>query len=256
MTLSIGIRTGPRAAPSYVHPVTPPLLPLTLATMLVWGCAQAAPEYDAGWEPGPSLPEPLQELHAATLDDRIYVAGGIAGGNTVSARVFVLGPDAGAWRRVADLPAPRHHMPLVVVADSLYAVGGYDASGMVAVKTLWVYDERADRWLDRPSLPEARGASAAGAVDGRILVVGGVGPGNRLLDSIAIYDARLATWTRGAPLPTPRVYDGKAADRWLPRHQWDPRSEKRARQDSNLRLLPPEGSALSTELRAPELSGA
>jgi hypothetical protein len=26
----------------------------------------------------------------------------------------------------------------------------------------------------------------------------------------------------------------------------------RARQDSNLRLLPPEGSALSTELRAPE----
>ena len=27
--------------------------------------------------------------------------------------------------------------------------------------------------------------------------------------------------------------------------------EERARQDSNLRLLPPEGSALSTELRAP-----
>ena len=30
----------------------------------------------------------------------------------------------------------------------------------------------------------------------------------------------------------------------------DQRSRERARQDSNLRLLPPEGSALSTELRA------
>src|SRR4051812_29751307 len=30
------------------------------------------------------------------------------------------------------------------------------------------------------------------------------------------------------------------------------RTERRARQDSNLRLLPPEGSALSTELRARE----
>src|SRR2546421_12172931 len=29
------------------------------------------------------------------------------------------------------------------------------------------------------------------------------------------------------------------------------RCQERARQDSNLRLLPPEGSALSTELRAP-----
>jgi N-acetylneuraminic acid mutarotase len=178
--------------------------PMLLAGLLAWGCGQAAPEYDAGWNSGPSLPEAVQELHAATLGSRIYVAGGIASDNAASPRIFVLDPGAEEWRRVADLPAARHHMPLVAAGDSLYAIGGYDASGMVPVGTLWVYDEAADRWLDRAPLPEPRGASAAGFVNGRIVVVGGVGPGNRLLDSIAIYDPASGAWARGAPLPTPR----------------------------------------------------
>jgi N-acetylneuraminic acid mutarotase len=122
----------------------------------------------------------------------------------VTTRVFVLDPGAEAWRRVADLPAPRHHMPLVVAADSLYAMGGYDASGMVPVATVWVFDEAADRWLERAPLPEPRGASAAAQLDGRIVVVGGVGPRERLLDSIAIYDPASGAWSAGAPIPMPR----------------------------------------------------
>jgi N-acetylneuraminic acid mutarotase len=179
-------------------------LRVLLASLLASGCGQAAPEYDAGWNAGPSLPMRVQELHGATLGDRIYVAGGIAEGNSVTSRVFVLDPGAEEWRRVADMPEARHHMPLVAAGDSLYAIGGYNARGMIPVATVWVYDEAADRWLDRVPLPEPRGASAAGFVNGRIVVVGGVGPGNRLLDSIAIYNPGSGSWTRGAPLPTPR----------------------------------------------------
>jgi hypothetical protein len=40
--------------------------------------------------------------------------------------------------------------------------------------------------------------------------------------------------------------NGSRSDSALPSGKWE-----RARQDSNLRPLPPEGSALSTELRAP-----
>ena len=58
---------------------------------------------------------------------------------------------------------------------------------------------------------------------------------------------------RGAArAPTAAAHTGgRAEDRPV-----ELRPETRARQDSNLRLLPPEGSALSTELRAPGPSGA
>ncbi len=106
-------------------------------------------------------------------------------------------------------------MPLAAVGDSLYAIGGLGPAGMTAAATLWLYDERNDRWLNRTPLPEPRGASAAGVIDGRIFVVGGFGSGGRLLDSIAIYDPSTNRWRHGAPILTPRdhlaaaVIDGK-----------------------------------------------
>lgn len=182
-----------------------PALVALLAPVLVSACAQSSPpEYESGWASGPALPDPVQELHGASLRGRIYVAGGIRSGNVVSSSVFRLDSAATAWTRVADLPASRHHMPLAATADSLYAIGGFDPTGMVPVASFWVYDETADRWLDRAPLPEPRGASAAGVVDGRVVVVGGVGAGNVLLDSIVIYDPVSGGWSRAGPIPTPR----------------------------------------------------
>lgn len=173
-----------------------------LAAILLTVCGQA-PEDDSGWTNGPELPEPVQELHAAPLRGRIYVAGGIRSGNVVSSSVFRLDSAAMQWTRVADLPASRHHMPLAATTDSLYAIGGFDPTGS-PVATVWVYDEEGDRWLERAPLPEPRAASAAAVVGDGILVVGGVGAGNVLLDSIAIYDRGAGGWTRGTPIPTPR----------------------------------------------------
>ena len=41
-------------------------------------------------------------------------------------------------------------------------------------------------------------------VDGRIVVVGGFGPGMVLSDSTLIYDSGADRWTRAAGAPTPR----------------------------------------------------
>jgi len=137
------------------------------------------------------------------LHGSIYIAGGFHHGPQASSATYRLDPGASEWRRVGDLPAPRHHMPLAVVGDSLYAVGGLSPSGPVA--TLWLYHEGGDRWVEREALPEPRGAtSAAVEVGGRLVVVGGFGPGGRLLDSIAIYDPATHRWHHGAPIPTPR----------------------------------------------------
>jgi N-acetylneuraminic acid mutarotase len=178
--------------------------PLLCAVLLIGGCGPAPPRYEDGWSAGPGLPEAVQELHAAVLHGSIYVAGGIAAGNVVSTRAYRLDSAATAWVRVADLPAPRHHMPLAVAADSLYAIGGFGASGFDAVATLWVYDAGADRWQERAPLPVPRGASAATTVGERIVVVGGAGLEHRLVEASAVYDPRAGRWSLAAPVPTPR----------------------------------------------------
>ena len=178
---------------------------LALSVLLMAGCGRnSAPEFGLGWSPGPALPEPVQEFNAALLHDRIYVAGGLYKGNYVSVEVYRLDPGATKWQRVADLPDGRHHMPVVAAGDSLYAVGGYGPGGMNPVSTLWVYHDSSNRWMNRAPLPEPRGASAAGVVEGKIIVLGCVGPGQTLLDSIAIYDPATDGWKHGAPIPTPR----------------------------------------------------
>ena len=175
-----------------------------LGAILLIACGSEPPRYQHGWSLGPALPEPVQELHAAVLHGSIFVAGGIAAGNAVSRRAYRLDSAATRWTRIADLPAPRHHMPLAVVGESLYAIGGYGPSGFDAIATFWMYDVRADRWVERAGLPTPAGASAAGAVGGRLFVVGGTGGGNRLLDTTLVYDPGLDRWSAAAPLPTPR----------------------------------------------------
>ena len=171
-------------------------------------------EYTARWSPGPPLPEPVQELHAAVLGGRIYVAGGITRRDFGSTRVYRLDPAASRWERVADLPAARHHMPLAVANDSLYAIGGLGPDGFSPVTTLWLYDEQADRWRVRAPLPEPRGASAAAAVDGRLVVVGGFGAGMELSDSTVIYDPRTDRWSHAAGAPNAqRPSRGRPAER-------------------------------------------
>jgi hypothetical protein len=64
-----------------------------VVTALILGCGgTAAPEFGPGWSPGPPLPEPVQEFQAAVLRDRVYVAGGLHRGNSVSIAVYRLGP--------------------------------------------------------------------------------------------------------------------------------------------------------------------
>src|SRR5689334_20553590 len=103
-----------------------------VATACASGGAGRAVEMGPGWSRGPVLPEPIQENHAAVLHGRIYTAGGFHRGGAVSSAVYRLDPVAGRWDEVAKLPAGRHHMPLAVVGDSLYAVGGLGPDGFGA----------------------------------------------------------------------------------------------------------------------------
>ena len=130
----------------------------TLATFVISSSLLARPQQPVkqGWSAAAALPQPMQELSAAVLHGRIYVAGGIDGANHASAAAFRYDPAANRWERIADLPAPRHHMPLAVVGDTLYAAGGLSGATFVPETTLWLYREAANRWEPRAPLPAPR----------------------------------------------------------------------------------------------------
>src|SRR6204780_393716 len=156
------------------------------------------------WSVSAPIPVRLQEHSGALFDGQIYIAGGFDSADAPTAVAYRYDPARDAWARIADLPEDRHHMPLVVVGDTMYAVGGLEGQQFVPQTTLWIY--RADRntWETRAPLPAPRGASAAVAVNGRLIVVGGFGVNRALLDSIAVYDPATNHWVNRAPIPTRR----------------------------------------------------
>jgi N-acetylneuraminic acid mutarotase len=158
----------------------------------------------ADWSPGVPLPERIQEHHAAVYHGRIYVAGGIDSTAQTTAVVYRFDPNAKMWKRLSDLPGPRHHMPLVVVNDTLYALGGFSDRRFAPESSVWAYRASTDTWEPRAPLPAPRGGSAAGVVNGQIVLVGGFGLGRALLDTTVIYDARTNRWRNAAVIPTKR----------------------------------------------------
>src|SRR2546430_15199435 len=117
----------------------------------------------------------MQELSAAALHGRIYVAGGIYRSDHASAAAFRYDPTANRWARIADLPAPRHHMPLAVAGDTLYAVGGLTGESLVPEKTPWLFLEGANRWEPPAALPAPRAATGAAAASGKLTDARGSG---------------------------------------------------------------------------------
>src|SRR5581483_2036204 len=185
-----------RDAPGMGEHIRRTMRPSLLALLLLGSWSTAAP-----------IPERIQEEHGALLDGKIYIAGGFDSTDVQTSRAYRYDPKRNTWERIADLPAPRHHMPLIVVNHTLYAVGGLEGDTRFdAVATMWVYEPDANKWVAKASLPAPRGASAAGVVDGKIVVVGGFGPAptHVLIDSIAVYDPAKDRWTNHAPIPTVR----------------------------------------------------
>jgi len=119
------------------------------------------------------------EHPAVALDGEVVVIGGLIsaapGRISATASVEAYDPVAATWRRLPDLPQPRHHLMAAVLEGRLFALGGYAESGFDAIDTVW---ELVDgTWQDRVPLPEPVGAGAAVALDGHIYVVGGTPDG-------------------------------------------------------------------------------
>ncbi len=170
------------------------------------------------WSALPPLPSPRGAAAAATLDGRIYIAGGSYAckrrGDAAPAplaphgsldELCVFDPRTGTYQQAARMRTARNHHLLEVLGGKLYALGGRVGSSNAFTWTNRIdlveeYDPADDTWWPRSRMLAAHGGMMSCVHDGAIYVCGGDG-----LKMIEKYDAAQDRWTVAAELPRPRL---------------------------------------------------
>ena len=150
------------------------------------------------------MPTARSELSSAVLEGRIYVGGGIAQLGTTTA-FEAYDPLADAWEELPPLAEDLHHLAAAATAGRVYITGGYaDIAFSEKSPRAWVYDSGPRQWTRVADMPAPRAAHAMAAIDGKLYVVGGVGP---RAEELWAYDPATDSWDSSrAPLPTPREH--------------------------------------------------
>jgi len=159
------------------------------------------------WTTKAPMPTPRSHLAAGVVNGVLYAVGGYSNGNWL-ATVEAYDPTTNTWTTKAPMPTQRFSLAIGVVNGILYAVGGYNiniaANGWLP--TVEAYDPTTDTWTTKAPMPTARGALAAGVVNGLLYAVGGIvdSPVQTIFATVEAYDPTTNTWTTKAPMPTAR----------------------------------------------------
>ncbi|MER3520754.1 MAG: hypothetical protein C4317_00325 [Acidimicrobiia bacterium] len=166
----------------------------------------------AEWLRLPDAPTARTEVGAVFLDGSIYVAGGIAkagGGGRVLSTFEVFDISSSTWRRLPDLPEPRHHAAVAALDKTVYVVGGFSDMAFTADSKVFAFNVESGRWRLAAPLPEPLGAGGAAALDGKIYFVGGVDVSGKTSSRLYVFDGN--SWRRLRDMPTPREHLAVAA---------------------------------------------
>ena len=169
--------------------------------------------YDAatdGWMYGEPLPRALHHTVAAAVDGILYVIGGEVSNNGVANQgiylnsVYAFDPTTQTWTEKAPMPTSRSGGAAAVLDGKIYVAGGRPPGG----HDFAVYDPALDAWTELPPLPTQRNHLAATAIGGKVYVAGGRfggGVGSEMTDVLEVYDPAMGTWSKGAPMLSPRA---------------------------------------------------
>lgn len=153
------------------------------------------------WRRLAPMPEGRAAAGAAVVGSRLYVVGGV-GPNGLARRAFAYDLRRGRWTSFAG-PTPREHLAVTAAGGRVYALAGRRAGIDTNVTALESYRPGARAWTRLPPIPDARGGTAAAALAGQIVSVGGEEPRGTIAEVFA-FDIRARRWRRLADLPTPR----------------------------------------------------
>ncbi len=166
------------------------------------------------WESLPAGPG-LQGMNLAARHGKIYRVGGMDPRNKPDEKADVhsvttaacFDPATGAWSPLAALPVARSSHDLVVIADKLYAVGGWTMRGQQGndwLDTMHVLDLSSEQaeWQSIKQ-PFERRALTAACHQNKLYVLGGFDEGNEARRQVDIYDPASNAWSQGPELPKP-----------------------------------------------------
>lgn len=156
------------------------------------------------WRAGPALSHARAGLAAATLDERIYAAGG-AGLVDPRDDFEVYDPATGRWSPRPALPEGLERFAMAQVGGRLYVAGGYSAdSGSEPIAAVWSYDPEANLWRSEPEMPGAKASFSMLAHDGKLYAFGGEdgAPG------LFVHDPETLEWSA---LPAPPAINRRGA---------------------------------------------
>lgn len=171
------------------------------------------PKTDAGWTTKTSMPAGTQRGASVVgaIGDVIYVAGGLRNGSVADLSSYSTTGDA--WNtNLPPLPRPNDHGCGGVVGGKFYVVGGRGGN-IGAISALVFEYTPGGSWVPKMSMPTARGGTACGVFDDRIIVVGGEGnpaTPSRVFSEVEQYTVSTDTWTTLEPMTTPRHGMGAA----------------------------------------------
>ncbi|MDR2707925.1 MAG: hypothetical protein LBB87_04190 [Nitrososphaerota archaeon] len=117
-----------------------------------------------------------------------------------------------SWTKLTNMPTSRYGLGLAVVSGKIYAIGGLNEKGELAVNEM--YDPITNRWSTKASMPTARAGFAIAAYESKIYVIGG-SVGDSFTGNMEVYDTISDTWETVTSMPTPRadlsanIVDGK-----------------------------------------------
>ena len=172
------------------------LIALPVAALLTLFGWRAANELNQGME------YPRSEIHAATLKNAIYVAGGIGMFRVLdSCEYFDL--NSREWNECPRLPRPLHHVALAASDDRIFASGGYVELPFEQDQDATLFVLQSNSWAELDKLPHPIGQHAMVHRDGKLYLIGGQN-GSEDLDSLWEYNLTKLEWRKLPSMPTPR----------------------------------------------------
>ena len=134
------------------------------------------PEQDL-WRNLLDMPETRHSYGLATIEDTVYIAGGVSGADSAHPEyagdlLIADDPENGSYGRGSSMPEQRSDISCEPVSDFVYCTGGSTPEGSVGDET-FVYSPEFDQWAGGPLLNYPRTRMASAQIDNTIYVFGG-----------------------------------------------------------------------------------
>lgn len=150
--------------------------------------------------------------HAAIgYGEVIFILGGAKEGGNVTSEVWKYDSVLHNYTLMAPMPEPRYRFGAAIIEDTIYVVGGRNASddqnsipenGLV--KSTFIYDILTNTWRSGADSLDFQGDTCAAALKGKVYMMGGYGIDYSYLNTATVYDPDADSWSHLPNMTSPR----------------------------------------------------